>query len=63
MKKQNKELESRIEIIRNMLVEFGLDNGLGHPETIKLSQELDDLIAEYLRNSDSNYQQVDILLK
>ena len=63
MKNQNKELDSRIEIIRNMLVEFGLDNGLGHPKTIKLSQELDGLIAEYLRNSDSNYQQVDILLK
>ncbi len=44
---QIKNLENRIEILRNMLVQQGLANGFGHPETIKLSQELDELIAKY----------------
>jgi len=56
---QIKDLEKRIEIIRNMLVQHALVNDFGHPETIKLSQELDELIAEYIKKKGSGCQPAD----
>ncbi|MGM8215880.1 aspartyl-phosphate phosphatase Spo0E family protein [Bacillaceae bacterium W0354] len=48
MSKNNREeLENKIENIRSKLVEMGLDLGLNHSTTIKMSQELDELIAEF----------------
>ena len=59
---QIKNLENRIEILRNMLVQQGLANGFGHPETIKLSQELDELIAKYWKKKGSECQPADTYL-
>jgi hypothetical protein len=39
-----KEIEVRIESLRNVMVSSGKVNGLAHPETIKYSQELDHML-------------------
>jgi len=42
-----KELEYRIDAVRTRMIVVGKLKGLGHPDTIKSSQELDVLLNEY----------------
>jgi len=42
-----KELEYRIDAVRTHMIVVGKLKGLGHPDTIKSSQELDILLNEY----------------
>ncbi|MED1601714.1 aspartyl-phosphate phosphatase Spo0E family protein [Alkalihalophilus marmarensis] len=39
-----KEIEVKIESLRNVMVSSATVNGLAHPETIKYSQELDHML-------------------
>lgn len=41
---------TEIQILRAALIKFGMENGLNHPTTLKLSQELDKLLNEYMSN-------------
>jgi hypothetical protein len=38
------DLTNRIELIRNKMISVGMDEGLTSPNTIKLSEKLDELI-------------------
>lgn len=40
-----------VELLRNAMIKSGIENGLNHPTTIKLSQKLDKLLNEYLNSS------------
>jgi hypothetical protein len=42
-------LRIHIERLREELINSGMVNGLSHPETIRLSQELDKLIGKSMR--------------
>ena len=42
-----------VEILRNAMIKSGIENGLNHPTTIKLSQKLDKLLNEYLITNSS----------
>ncbi|WP_084783115.1 aspartyl-phosphate phosphatase Spo0E family protein [Bacillus dakarensis] len=42
----NNEIDKRINIIRRKMINSGLKNGFSHPDTVKLSQELDRIINE-----------------
>lgn len=48
-----KEIEVRIEMIRDIMVYCGTVNGLAHPETIKYSQELDHMLNKLEERCDS----------
>ncbi|MDV2886407.1 aspartyl-phosphate phosphatase Spo0E family protein [Alkalihalophilus pseudofirmus] len=39
-----KEIEVKIESLRNVMISSATVNGLAHPETIKYSQELDHML-------------------
>lgn len=39
-------LDERIEIVRNEMIDNGINKGYLHPDTIKKSQELDILILQ-----------------
>lgn len=39
-------LKNHIEKLRSEMISSGMKNGLSHPETIRLSQELDKLISK-----------------
>jgi len=41
------ELEYQIDTLRTHMINVGILKGLTHPETIKLSQELDILLNQY----------------
>lgn len=43
----HEEVQFKIEEIRNQMIDAGLLKGLTHPDTIKISQELDLLMNEY----------------
>jgi hypothetical protein len=43
-------IEIEIEKLRHKLIMSGIENGLSHPTTIELSQQLDDLLNEYKSN-------------
>lgn len=47
-KKQDelKELDQKIESWRKKMLEVGLEKGLCHPETVKISQDLDQLLNQ-----------------
>lgn len=40
-------LENKINLLRIHMISTGLSKGLNHPNTIKCSQELDDLLNKY----------------
>ncbi|MGD6941411.1 Spo0E family sporulation regulatory protein-aspartic acid phosphatase [Cytobacillus gottheilii] len=41
------ELRERIDFLRAKLIKTGLENGFQHVQTIKISQDLDEHIAQY----------------
>lgn len=41
---------TEIQKLRATLIKFGMENGLNHPNTLKLSQDLDKLLNEYKSN-------------
>lgn len=41
------ELQDRIDVLRNYMIDTAELNGLSHPNTIKCSQELDILLNQY----------------
>lgn len=43
------ELKAKIERVRNEMVRVGMREGLSHPSTVKLSQELDELLNQLER--------------
>lgn len=43
----NNNILMNIEILRAELIKSGIENGLDHPITIDLSQQLDNLLNEY----------------
>lgn len=43
------ELQNKIELLKNKMINSGLELGLTNPVTVKISQELDRLIIEYQR--------------
>jgi hypothetical protein len=43
-------VRTELEAKRALLIETGTRLGLAHPETLKLSQEVDDLHNEYVYN-------------
>jgi hypothetical protein len=45
------QLDEKIEKVRKLMIENGLISGFNDPLTIILSERLDDLINEFLRNS------------
>jgi hypothetical protein len=45
------QLDEKIEKVRKLMIENGLISGFNDPLTIFLSERLDDLINEFLRNS------------
>ncbi|WP_237562859.1 aspartyl-phosphate phosphatase Spo0E family protein [Bacillus dakarensis] len=38
------EIENKIKLIRNKMIDSGIKKGFSHPDTVKLSQELDRLM-------------------
>ncbi|KAA9013565.1 aspartyl-phosphate phosphatase Spo0E family protein [Niallia endozanthoxylica] len=42
-----KDLEYQIDTLRTQMINIGIMKGLTHPETIKLSQELDILLNQH----------------
>ena len=43
------ELQRKIEKLKADMVQSGNENGLAHPTTIQISQELDELINVYMK--------------
>lgn len=43
-------LADRIEMVRKELVEMGMERGFQHPQVIRKSQALDELINQYYRS-------------
>ncbi|GAA0456666.1 aspartyl-phosphate phosphatase Spo0E family protein [Alkalibacillus silvisoli] len=52
---KKKRLETEIKDLRIKMVKSGVTKGLNHPNTVKLSQELDILLNEY-QNLTDNYK-------
>ena len=48
------EVKFKIEVLRSHMIDTGQLKGLTHPDTIKLSQELDVLLNEYLKKTNRN---------
>lgn len=46
-KNKQVKIEAKIEVLRNELIETGELYGYLHPKTIKISQQLDNIINEY----------------
>jgi hypothetical protein len=42
-----KNLSNNIKILRENLARTGMEKGIGHPDVLKLSQQLDRLIVRY----------------
>ncbi|MFL0584779.1 aspartyl-phosphate phosphatase Spo0E family protein [Solibacillus silvestris] len=40
-------IRKNVETLRTAMIKSGMENGLNHPITIKLSQNLDKLLSEY----------------
>jgi hypothetical protein len=40
-------IQTKIELLRNIMIEVGLKEGLSSAETIRISKELDKLIISY----------------
>ncbi len=45
----NNHLENRIERLKKKMIQSGKENGLNHPLTVKLSQDLDKLINKQMK--------------
>lgn len=47
--KSKKQLREQIEKLKSDMIACGDKKGLNHPLTVKISQELDELINEYMK--------------
>ena len=47
LRDSHQKLNKDIDFLRNQMIASGVKKGLLHPETIKYSQELDELIYKY----------------
>ncbi|HLQ98687.1 MAG TPA: aspartyl-phosphate phosphatase Spo0E family protein [Candidatus Dormibacteraeota bacterium] len=47
-----KSLQRKIESLKVDLIKSGEENGMNHPKTIKISQELDKVINAYMKSTE-----------